>query len=122
MVPHLSTFPLDMGPNGTVNLGCKANQLNAQQMASYKWKWMLKNGNEITNVSGKYIILSSFSVPNSCQHTISVVYLHIANVTRKDLGTYKCALLQSDAEIALEDVLFYEYGMLQVPNRTYNMY
>ena len=76
-------------------------------MASYKWKWMFKNGREITNVFGKYKIFSAFSVPNSCQHTKGVVYLHVENVTREDHGTYKCALLESDVEIAVEDVPFY---------------
>ena len=80
-------------------------------MASYKWKWMFKNGSEITNVSGKYKILSAFSSPNCCQQTKGVVYLHVNNVTTEDLGTYKCALLDSNMKIAVEDVPFYEYGM-----------
>ena len=107
-----------MAPNGNVNLSCKARQLNAQQMASYKWKWMFKNGSEITNASGKYKILSAFSSPNSCQQTKGVVYLHVNNVTTEDLGTYKCALLDSDMEIAVEDVPFYEYGMFCALNCT----
>ena len=77
---------------------------------------MFKNGREIANVSGKYKIFSAFSVPNSCQHTKGVVYLYVENVTREDLGTYKCALLESDLEIAVEDVPF--YGMLRVLNST----
>ena len=110
MVPKLSAFPLDKGPNGTVNLTCKANQLDAQ-MASYKWKWMFKNGKEIKNVSGKYKILSAFSPPNSCQQKKGTVHLHVENLTKEDIGTYKCALLESNMEIAAEDVHLYEYGM-----------
>ena len=109
MVPKLSASPLDKGPNGTVYLGCKANQLDAQ-MASYKWKWMFKNGKEIKSVSGKYQILSAFSPPNSCQQKKGTVHLHVENLTKEDIGTYNCALLESDLQIALEDVLLYEYG------------
>ena len=119
MVPKLSAFSFDMGPNGNVTLQCKANQLNAQQMTSYKWKWMFKNGREILDIYGKYKILSSFSPPNSCQQTKGAVYLHVENVTREDLGTYKCVLLESDMEVAVEDVPFYKYGMLSVLNCVY---
>ena len=108
-----------MGPKGTVNFSCKANQLNAQQMASYKWKWMSKNEREITDVYGKYKILSTFSSPNSCQQKRGAVYLHVENLTREDLGTYKCVLFENEVEIAAEDVPFYEYGMLSVLNCTY---
>ena len=100
-----------MGPNGTVNFSCKANQLNVQKMASYKWKWMFKNEREITDVYGKYEILSTFSGPNSCQQRSSAVYLHLENLTREDHGTYKCALFENNVEIALEDVPFYGNGM-----------
>ena len=110
MVPKLSALPLDKGPNGTVNFSCKANQLDAQ-MASYKWKWRFKNGKEIKNVSRKYKILSAFSPPNSCQQKKRAVHLHVENLSKEDLGTYKCALLESDMEIAVEDVHLYEYGM-----------
>ena len=78
-----------------------------------------KNGREIANVYGKYEILSTFSQPNSCQQTKGAVYLHVENLTREDLGTYKCVLFENDVEIAVEDVLFYEYGMLRVLNCTY---
>ena len=109
MVPKLSAF-LNLGRNGTVKLSCKANQLDAQ-MASYKWKWMFKNGTEITSVFGKYKILNTFAPPNSCQQKKGTVHLHIENLTKEDLGTYKCALLESDMKIAVEDVHLYEYGM-----------
>ena len=112
MVPKLSASPLDKGQNGTVKLSCKANQLDAQ-MASYKWKWMFKNGKEIKNVSRKYKILSAFSPPNSCQQKKGAVHLHVENLSKEDLGTYKCALLESDMEIAVEDVHLYEYGMFR---------
>ena len=111
LVPKLSAFP-NMGRNGTVKLSCKANQLDAQ-MASYKWKWMFKNGTEITSVFGKYKILNTFSPPNSCQQKKGTVHLHIENLTHEDLGTYKCALLESDMKIAVEDVHLYEYGMFR---------
>lgn len=118
-VPQLNALPLNMAQNGNANLSCEANQLNARQMASYKWKWMFKNGREIANVYGKYEILSTFSQPNSCQQTKGAVYLHVKNLTREDLGTYVCALLESDTEIAVEDVPFYEYGKLRVLNCIY---
>ena len=88
-------------------------------MASYKWKWMFKNGREITNVYGKYKILSTFSQPNSCQQTKGAVYLQVENLTREDLGTYMCALLESGTKIAVADVPFYEYGKLRVLNCIY---
>ena len=105
-----------MGPNGIVILSCKANQLNAQRMASFKWKWMFKNEREITDVHGKYKIITAFSSPNSCQQTRGDVYLRVENLTREDLGTYKCVLFENDMEIAKEDVPFYEYGMLHFLN------
>ena len=77
---------------------------------------MFKNGREIANVYGKYEILSTFSQPNSCQQTKGAVYLHVENLTREDLGTYMCALLESGTEIASEDVPLYEYGKLCVLN------
>ena len=110
-----------MGPNGSANFICKANQLNAQQMASYKWKWMFKHEREITDVYGKYKILSNFSSPNSCQQNRGAVYLHVENLTREDLGTYKCVLFQNDVKIAVEDVPFYEYGMLRVLNCSHHV-
>ena len=106
-----------MGVNGSANFSCKANQLNAQD--SYKWKWMFKNERETTDVYGKFKIISTFSSPNSCQQQKGAVYLHVENLTREDLGTYKCVLFENDVEIAVEDVLFYEYGMLRVLNCTY---
>ena len=106
-----------MGVNGSANFSCKANQLNAQD--SYKWKWMFKNEREITDVYGKFKINSTFSSPNSCQQKRGAVYLYVENLTREDLGTYKCVLFENDVEIAVEDVLFYEYGMLRVLNCTY---
>ena len=116
-VPKLSAFRLDMGPSA--NFSCKANQLNAQQMASYKWKWMFKHEREITDVYGKYKVLSMFSSPNSCQQTMGAVYLRVENLTTEDLGTYKCVLFENEVEIAAEDVPFYEYGMLCALNCTY---
>ena len=118
-VPQLNALPLDVAQNGNANLSCEANQLNARQMASYKWKWMFKNGREITNVYGKYKILSTFSQPNSCQQTKGAVYLQVENLTREDLGTYMCALLESGTKIAVADVPFYEYGKLRVLNCIY---
>ena len=111
MVPVLSALPPNIGSNVSVNLSCKANQLDAHQMGSYKWKWMFNNGTEITNAFGKYKILNAFSSPNSCQQKKGTVSLQIENLTREDLGTYKCALLESDMEIAVEDVSLYGYGM-----------
>lgn len=105
-----------MAANGNANLSCEANQLNARQMASYKWKWVFMNGREITNVYGKYKILSTFSQPNSCQQTKGAVYLHVENLTMEDFETYMCALLESDKEIAVEDVPLHEYGKLRVLN------
>ena len=119
MVPKLSAFPLDKGPNGTVNLSCKANQLDAHQMASYKWKWMFNNGTEITNAFGKYKILNASSSLNSCQQKKGTVSLQIENITKEDLGTYKCALLESDMEIAVEDVPLYGYGMFSALDCTW---
>lgn len=101
-----------MGHNGNINLSCKANQLNAQQIASYKWKWMFKNERELTHVYGKYEILSAFSSLDSCKQRKGSVYLHVRNVTREDLGTYKCVLLQSNTVVAAEDIPFYQQGML----------
>ena len=101
-----------MRAHGSANFSCKANQLNAQD--SYKWKWMFKNEREITDVNGKFKIISTFSSPNSCQQKRGAVYLHVENLTREDLGTYKCVLFENDVEISVEDVLFYEYGMLRV--------
>lgn len=115
-VPQLNALPLNRAQNGNANLSCEANQLNARQKASYKWKWTSKNGREVTNVYGKYKILSTFSQPNSCQQTKGAVYLHVENLTREDLGTYMCALLESGTEIASEDVPLYEYGKLRVLN------
>ena len=112
MVPKPSASHLDKGPNGAVKLSGKANQLDAQ-MASYKWKWMFKNKKEIKNVSGKYKILTAFSPPNSCQQKKGTVHLHVENLTKEDIGTYKCALLESNMEIAAEDVHLYEYGMFR---------
>ena len=77
---------------------------------------MFKNEREITDVYGKYKILSTFSSPNSCQQTKGEVDLHVQNLTREDLGTYKCVLFENNMEIALEDVPFYEYGMLRFLN------
>ena len=111
MVPVLSSLPPNIGSNVSVNLSCKANQLDAHQMGSYKWKWMFNNGTEITNAFGKYKILNAFSSLNSCQQKKGTVSLQIENLTREDLGTYKCALLESDMEIAVEDVSLYGYGM-----------
>ena len=111
MVPMLSALPLNMGSNGSVNLSCKANQLDAHQMASYKWKWLFNNGTEITNAFGKYKLLNAFSSLNSCQQKKGTVSLQIENLTKEDLGTYKCTLLESDMGIAVEDVPLYEYGM-----------
>ena len=111
MVPMLSALPLNMGSNGSVNLSCKANQLDAHQTAPYKWKWLFNNGTEITNAFGKYKILNAFSSPNSCQQKKGTVSLQIENLTKEDLGTYKCALLEYDMEIAVDDVPLYEYGM-----------
>ena len=108
-----------MGLSDSANFSCKAIQLNAQQMDSYKWKWMFKNEREITDVYGKYKIISTFSSPNSCQQKRGAVYLHVENLTMEDIGTYKCVLVENDVEIAVEDVPFYEYGMLPVLNCTY---
>ena len=119
MVPMLSALPLNMGSNGTVNLSCKANQLDAHQMASYKWKWMFNNGTEITNAFGKYKILNASSSLNSCQQKKGTVSLQIENLTKEDLGTYKCALLESDMEIAVEDVPLYGYGMFSALDCTW---
>ena len=118
MVPMLSALPLNMGPNGNVNLSCKANQLDAHQLASYKWKWMFNNGTEITNAFGKYKILKAFSSLNSCQQKEGTVSLQIENLKKEDLGTYKCALLQSDMEIAIEDVSLGGYGMFNALDST----
>ena len=118
MVPMLSALPLDKGSNGTVNLSCKANQLDAHQMASYKWKWMFNKETEITNAFGKYKILNAFFSLNSCQQKKGTVSLQIQNLTNEDLGTYNCALLESDMEIAVEDVPLYEYGRFSALNCT----
>ncbi|CAH3115211.1 unnamed protein product [Porites lobata] len=116
-VPKLSAFRLDTGPNGSANFSCKANQLNFQQMASYKWKWMFINETEVMDVYGKYKILSTFSSPNSCQQTMGAVYLRVENLTTEDHGTYKCVLFENEVEIAAEDVPFYEYVSSNVPPR-----
>ena len=80
---------------------------------------MFKTETEIMDVYGKYKILSRFSSPNSCQQTMGTVYLRVENLTMEDLGTYRCVLFENDMEIAVEDVPFYEYGMLRVLNCTY---
>ena len=80
---------------------------------------MFQNEREITDVYGGFKIISTFSSPNSCQQKRSAVYLHVENLTREDLGTDKCVLFKNDVEIAVEDVLFYEYGLLRVLNCTY---
>ena len=82
---------------------------------------MFKHEREITDVYGKYKILSNFSSPNSCQQNRGAVYLHVENLTREDLGTYKCVLFQNDVKIAVEDVPFYEYGMLRVLNCSHHV-
>ena len=61
---------------------------------------------------GKYEILSAFSSLDSCKQRKGSVYLHVRNVTREDLGTYKCVLLQSNTVVAAEDIPFYQQGML----------
>ena len=80
---------------------------------------MFNNEREITDVYGKYKILSTFSSSNSCQQKRGVAYLHVENLTREDLGTYKCVLFENDVEIAVQDVPFYEFGMLRLVNCTY---
>jgi len=99
-----------MGPNDNATLSCEVYRLDVQQIGSYHWKWKF-HGGEIEE-DGKYKIISMHSPPNSCQQTNGLVTLEIANVSKHDLGHYKCGLQMSDIKLAERDIPFYDFGEL----------
>ena len=99
-----------MGPNDNATLSCEVYRLDNEQIGSYHWKWKF-HGDEIKE-DGKYKIISMHSPPNSCQQTKGLVALEISNVSKHDLGHYKCGLLMSDRKLAERDIPFYDFGEL----------
>ena len=92
-------------------LRCEAYHLDPLQKDSYHWAWKFEESREIKeNSDGKYKIFSNYSTPNLCQQTKGLIALQIANVTKHDLGQYKCELLESSILLAVKDISFYKYG------------
>ena len=60
--------------------------------------------------NGKYKILSMHFPPNSCQQTNGLIALEIANVSKQDLGQYKCGLQMSGIMLAERHIPFYDFG------------
>jgi len=99
-----------MGPNDNATLSCEVYRLDNDQIGSYRWKW--KSYDFEIKEDGKYKIIFMHSPPNSCQQTKGLVALEIANVSKHDLGHYKCGLQMSGIKLAERDIPFYDFGEL----------
>lgn len=92
-----------------VTLFCKASNLAYQQLYLYHWVWTLKE-RELKE-TGKHRIYHRVDSPNSCNQSDGITHLHISNVSKLDIGQYRCVLLMSDMKIAEDDVVLSKISM-----------
>ena len=68
----------------------------------YHWKWEFK-GREVQE-NGRYKMLYGMDPPNSCAQSLGRTRLQITNISKQDLGNYKCAVLKSNLTLGEDDV------------------
>ena len=107
--PEVTVVPqLWNGQN--VTLFCKASNLPYRQLYLYHWLWKLKERK--LKETEKHRIYHRVDSPNSCNQSDGTTHLHIRNVSKLDIGQYKCVLLMSGMKIAEDDVVLSEMSKL----------
>ena len=107
--PEVTVVPqLWNGQN--VTLFCKASNLAYHQLNLYHWVWKLRE-RELKETE-KHRIYHKVDSPNSCNQSDGITHLQISNVSKLDIGQYKCVLLMSGMKIAEDDVVLSEISKL----------
>ena len=106
MLPVLTVLRPVKGASSNVTFSCEVYRLDPQQISSYKLRWKFHD-KEIKEDDLKYKIFWRYFTPNSCQQSKGLAALSIANVSKEDLGQYKCVLQMSGITLAEKDVFFF---------------
>ena len=107
--PEVTVVPqLWNGQN--VTLFCKASNLAYRQIYLYHWVWKLTERKLME--TEKHRIYHRVDSPNFCNLSYGITHLHIRNVSKLDIGQYKCVLLMSGMKIAEDDVVLSEISKL----------
>ena len=93
-----------------VTLFCKASNLAYHQLYLYHWVWKLTERK--LKETEKHRIYHRVDSPNFCNLSYGTTHLHIRNVSKLDIGQYKCVLLMSGMKIAEDDVVLSEMSKL----------
>lgn len=93
-----------------VTLFCRASNLAYHQLYLYHWVWKLRE-RELKETE-KHRIYHRVDSPNSCNQSDGITHLHISNVSKLDIGQYKCVLLMSGMKIAEDDVVLSQISKL----------
>ena len=107
--PAVTVVP-ELWNGQNVTLFCKASNLAYHQLYLYHWVWKLRE-RELKQTE-KHRIYHRVDSPNSCNQSDGITHLHISNVSKLDIGQYKCVLLMPDMKIAEDDVVLSEISKL----------
>ena len=107
--PAVTVVP-ELWNGQNVTLFCKASNLAYHQLYLYHWVWKLRE-RELKQAE-KHRIYHRVDSPNSCNQSDGITHLHISNVSKLDIGQYKCVLLMPDMKIAEDDVVLSEISKL----------
>ena len=99
------------GDNDSVTLSCKVSSLSYQKRDLYSLKWKF-NENDIQE-NGKYNMSYGIDPPNVCLQSTGWMSLRIANLSKKDLGQYKCAVMSPNTTLGEDDINFWDAGKTQ---------